>query len=94
MDKPFRKGKGARDMGDTMPSCAFLLDFLEKEEDKKQREQGIRREGMQGYALGTLWEKPFRKGKGGQETGGIPCLRVPDYWTFLRKRRQKGEEKG
>ena len=39
-DKPFRKGKGARDIREAMPSCAFLLDFLEKKEDKKQRKQG------------------------------------------------------
>ena len=26
--------------GEAMSSCAFLLDFLEKEEDKKPRKQG------------------------------------------------------
>ena len=69
--------------------------FLRKKEDKKQRNRGRRREGMQGYALGTLWEKPSRKGKGARDKGR-PCLLVPSHWTFLRNktrsRGNKGEE--
>jgi len=60
---------------------------------KKRRRQegkgkGVARMGREAMLClllqGTLWEKPFRKGKG-QATGGTPCLLVPDYWTFLRK---------
>jgi len=32
--------------GGVMPSCAFLLDFLEEKEDKRER-QGVKRTGRQ-----------------------------------------------
>ena len=44
--KPFRKGEGARDRGDVMPSCAlFFRGFLEKKEDNRER-NGVKRKGM------------------------------------------------
>ena len=84
----FGKGEGAREDGDVISSCSFLLDFLEKKRRQEGTERGWRgRVGRQGYALilqGALREKPFRKGNG-QETRGMSCLLVPSYWTSLRK---------
>ena len=48
---------------------------------------------MQGYALGTLWEKPFRKGMGASDRR-MSCLLVPSYWTSLRKKEDERERKG
>jgi len=42
-EKPFRKERGKR-LADVMPSCAFLLGFLEKKEDARERE-GVERKG-------------------------------------------------
>jgi len=76
-----------------MPSSAFLLEFLKGDQGKRKGWLGW--EGKQDSALllkGTLWERPFRKGKG-QETGG-PCLLVPSYLTFLGKKEDNRERKG
>ena len=62
-------------MGHVMPSCVFLLDFLEKKEDTSKKERG-EEEGKDGKVMpvllqGTLWGKPSRKGQGEARYKGV-----------------------
>jgi len=96
------RGRGKR-QGDVMPSCAFLLGFLEKKKTTGKGKGWRGREGRQGYALllqGTLWDKLFRRSLLEREKGtiyrGMSCLLVPSYCTFLRQKKEedKREKEG
>ena len=50
-EKPFRKGKGGKRQGHTMPACAFLLDFLEKKKTVGKDPGADELDGRQGYVL-------------------------------------------
>ena len=89
-DKPFSKGKGQRDKGGSCLLVPSYWTFLRKKKTRSRGNRGRRREGMQGYALGTLCEKPFRKGMGASDRR-ISCLLGPSYWTFLRKKKTRGK---
>ena len=88
----FRKGKGQETRGRQCLLVPSHWTFLRKKKTRSRGNRGRKREGMQGYALGTLWEKPFRKGMEASDRR-MSCLLGPSYWTFLRKKEDKRERK-